>query len=66
MPLAVERASEPPCAASLSTPKSSEPTASKVRNMAIMNPTSPTRLVMNAFFPAIGGSARVCQNDTRK
>ena len=31
-----------------------------------MNPKSPTRLVMNAFFPAVAADCRVCQNEIRK
>ena len=34
--------------------------------MAIMKPTSPTRLVMNAFLPAVAAVGRVCQNEIRK
>ncbi len=31
-----------------------------------MNPKSPTRLVMKAFFPAFAADCRVCQNEMRK
>ncbi len=42
------------------------PAAPKARNMAIMTPQSPTRLVTNAFFPAVAALSRVCQNEMRK
>ena len=34
--------------------------------MASMNPKSPTRLVTNAFLPAVAADSRVCQNAIRK
>ena len=34
--------------------------------MASMNPKSPTRLVTNAFLPAVAADSRECQNAIRK
>ena len=42
------------------------PSAENARNMAIMKPQSPTRLVTNAFLPAVAALSRVCQNAIRK
>ena len=41
----------------------SVPKLAKIRNMAIMNPKSPTRLVTNAFLPALAAVSRVNQNE---
>src|SRR6266581_3758779 len=52
MVIAAPPAGRAPGAAANTGPKSSEPVAWKIRNIATRNPTSPMRLTMNAFFPA--------------
>jgi hypothetical protein len=42
------------------------PVAWKAKNIAIMKPQSPTRLVMKAFLPAVAALSRSCQNAMRK
>ena len=61
--VAVDWARSPWIAAPLIVEKLSEPTAPKARNVATMKPQSPTRLVMNAFLPAVAADALVCQNE---
>ena len=58
---AVDAASSPVSALSLSTEYDSEPTAENDRNIASMTPQSPTRLVTNAFLPAVAADSRECQ-----
>ena len=48
------------------TPYWSDPSAENIRNMAIKNPKSPTRLVTNAFLPALAAVSRSNQNEIRK
>ncbi len=38
----------------------------KVRNIATMKPQSPTRLVTNAFFPAVAFASSLNQNEIKK
>ena len=64
--MAVVVASRPDSALLLSTPKLSDPTVEKARNIAIMKPQSPTRLVTKAFLPAVAADSRVCQKAIRK
>ena len=59
--VAVERTSVPPIAALFSVLYDSEPTAWNAKNIAIMKPQSPTRLVTKAFLPAVAALSRVCQ-----
>ncbi len=61
--VAVDVARSPWIAAPLTVAKLSEPTAPNVRNVPTMKPQSPTRLVMNAFFPAVAADSRVNQNE---
>ena len=42
------------------------PSEANARNIAIMKPQSPTRLVMNAFLPAVAALSLVCQKAMRK
>ena len=42
------------------------PTALNARNIAVITPKSPMRLVTNAFLPATAAESRVCQNEMRK
>ena len=64
--VAVVGDSRPDWALLLSTPKLSEPTVENVRNIAIMKPQSPMRLVTKAFLPAVAADSRVCQKAMRK
>ena len=61
--VAVDWARSPWIAAPLTVAKLNDPTAPKARNIATMKPQSPTRLVMNAFLPAVAADWRVCQNE---
>ena len=58
------------CPAVASTPLDpaycSVPSAPKIRNIASMKPKSPTRLVTNAFLPAVAAVGRSNQNEIRK
>ena len=42
-------------------PKSSEPVAQKIMNIATMNPKSPMRFMMNALRPALAFAASLNQ-----
>ncbi len=44
----------------------SVPSAPKMRNIAVMKPKSPTRLMTKAFFPALAAVGRSNQNEIRK
>ncbi len=48
------------------SPKFSDPTVKNSRNMASMNPRSPTRLVTKAFLPAVALASSPNQNEMRK
>ena len=61
--VAVVVARSPWIAAPLMVAKLIDPTAPKARNIATMKPQSPTRLVTNAFLPALAASSRVNQNE---
>jgi hypothetical protein len=58
---AVEAASSPVSALSLSTLYDSDPTAENARNIATITPQSPTRLVTKAFLPAVAADSLLCQ-----
>ena len=66
MAVAVVGDSRPDSALLLSTPKLRDPTVENARNIAIMNPQSPMRLVTKAFLPAVAADSRVCQKAMRK
>ncbi len=46
--------------------KSRLPMAPTMRNMASRKPTSATRLVRNAFLPAVAAAGLVCQKEMRR
>ena len=55
------------CRLSLAIPKNeSVPTLLKARNIAVITPKSPMRLVTKAFLPATAALLRVCQNEIKK
>ena len=64
--VAVTGAKCPISAASLIPLYDTVPTVVNARNIAIMTPQSPTRLVTNAFLPAVAAESRVCQKEMRK
>ena len=43
-----------------------DPILKKIRNIATMKPQSPTRLVTNAFLPAVALAGSSCQKEMRK
>ena len=66
MAVAVTGASAPVCAASLIDEYETEPMVLNAKNIAVITPKSPMRLVTNAFLPATAALLRVCQNEMRK
>ena len=66
MPVAVTAAKPPFSAAWLIPSYDNVPTAENARNIATIIPQSPTRLVTNAFLPAVAAESRVCQKEIRK
>ena len=59
MPVAIS-GSEPSCPSTVS--KSNEPKCRNITNSPSISSTSPTRVVMNAFFAARAASGRSDQN----
>ena len=66
MAVAVTGAITPLWAASLIDEYETEPMVLNAKNIAVITPKSPMRLVTNAFFPATAALSRVCQNEMRK
>jgi hypothetical protein len=66
IPVAVTAAIPLLAAALLIAEYDNDPTAENAMNIAIIIPQSPTRLVTNAFLPAVAADSRVCQKEMRK